>query len=104
LAGFFSDTRFSGEGALRGLYSDFLAEAAELPGLSALAAHVDAYQQLSAQWDEFADLIDPEIEFSQRAEHFALLADAIERIAEAEEQAATALAATAKQLAAKTAK
>lgn len=104
LAGFFSDTRFSGEGALRGLYSDFLAEAAELPGLSALAAHVDAYQQLSAQWDEFADLIDPEIEFSQRAEHFDLLADAIERIAEAEEQAATALAATAKQLAAKTAK
>lgn len=104
LAGFFSDTRFSGEGALRGLYSDFLAEAAELPGLSALAAHVDAYQQLSSQWDQFADLIDPEVDFATRAEHFAVLADAIERLAQAEEQAATALAATAQALSVKAGK
>ncbi len=104
LAGFFSDTRFSGEGALRGLYSDFLAEAAELPGLSALAAHVDAYQQLSSQWDQFADLIDPEIDFAKRAEHFAVLADAIERLAQAEEQAATALAASAQALSVKAGK
>ncbi|MEG2578246.1 MAG: DUF4872 domain-containing protein, partial [Glutamicibacter sp.] len=104
LAGFFSDTRFSGEGALRGLYAEFLSEAAELPGLAPLAAHVDAYRQLSTQWDAFADLIDPETEFAKRAEHFAVLADAIERIADSEEQAATSLAVTAKKLASKAAR
>lgn len=101
LSGFPEDIRFSGEGALRGLYADFLSEAAELPDLSALAAHVDDYQQLSQQWEDFADLIDPEIAFSRRGELFSTLADAMERIADAEQQAATRLAATAKQLASK---
>ena len=60
LSGFLSDTRFGGEGALRGLYADFLDEAAGLPGLSALGEHSADYLQLAQLWDEFAELVDPD--------------------------------------------
>ncbi len=99
LSGFLSDTRFGGEGALRGLYADFLDEAAGLPGLSALGEHSADYLQLAQLWDEFAELVDPEVTVENRSAMFAQMADAMERIAEVEEQAATALAATAKSLA-----
>lgn len=101
LASFLTDTRFGGEGALRGLYADFLDEAAGLPGLSALGERSADYLQLARDWDEFAELVDPDVAVEERSNMFARMADAIEKIADAEERAATALAATAKSLTSK---
>ncbi|GAA4362478.1 hypothetical protein GCM10023166_04930 [Paeniglutamicibacter cryotolerans] len=94
VAGFLTDTRFGGEGGLRGLYADFLAEAATLPGLEPLAGHVDDYQALAEAWEELTDLIDPDVDPETRAAHFAMLAHLVRGIAAREESAASALAET----------
>ncbi|WP_345470095.1 DUF4872 domain-containing protein [Glutamicibacter ectropisis] len=99
LSGFLTDTRFGGEGALRGLYAEFLDEVSGLPGLSALGEHSADYVKLAQQWDDFAELVDPEVTVDERSAMFARMADAIERIAQAEEKAAAALADTVKSLA-----
>ncbi|WP_349930307.1 DUF4872 domain-containing protein [Glutamicibacter mishrai] len=99
LSGFLTDTRFGGEGALRGLYADFLDEASGLPGLSALGEHSADYVQLAQLWDDFAELVDPDIDVVERSAMFERMAQAMDRIAEAEHKAATALAATAQSLA-----
>jgi len=99
LSGFLTDTRFGGEGALRGLYADFLDEASGLPGLSALGEHSADYVQLAQLWDDFAELVDPDIDVDERSAMFERMAQAMDRIAEAEHKAATALAVTAQSLA-----
>ena len=97
--GFLTDTRFGGVGGLRGQYADFLTEAATLPGLAALGAHASDYAHLAQDWIVFTDLIDPSIDPAQRSGHFATLADQLEVIARAEQDAATALANTLAELA-----
>lgn len=94
VAGFLTDTRFGGEGGLRGLYADFLTEAASLPGLEPLAAHAEDYRALAEAWEELTDLIDPDIDPDTRSAHFAMLAQLVRGIAGREETAASALAET----------
>ncbi|PQZ99371.1 hypothetical protein CQ017_06755 [Arthrobacter sp. MYb224] len=94
LHGFMTDTRFGGFGGLRGLYADFLDECAELPGLEPLAEHAADYAQLSADWIDLSEMIDPDVDPEVRSELFGRMADQMERIAQAEERAATALAGT----------
>lgn len=91
VVGFLTDGRYGGPGGLRGLYADFLDEAAELPGLERLGAASPGYRELAGQWDELAEMIDPEIEPEARSAHFAALADRVEPLAEAEEKAARRL-------------
>lgn len=95
LAGFLSDTRFGSVGGLRGQYADFLDEASALPGLSVLAEHGADYSALAVQWIDFAQLLEENLE---PVERFTKMADAMERIALAEEQAASALAESVAQL------
>ncbi|MFJ2620670.1 DUF4872 domain-containing protein [Glutamicibacter sp. NPDC087344] len=98
LAGFLADTRFGGIGGLRGLYADFLDEAADLPGLADLGEHSAAYAQLAALWIDFAQLLEEPVQPAQRQELFTGLAQVMEQIAQAEQDAAQALAATAATL------
>jgi hypothetical protein len=53
-----------GEGALRGLYSGFLREAAQLLDKEGLLAAADAYAALSARWLAFADATLPDTSFA----------------------------------------
>lgn len=99
LHGFLTDTRFGGEGALRGQYADFLDECAQLPGLAPLGEHSSSYVQLSVLWSELTELISGEGDPEQRATMFAAMADQMERIVGAEEETARAIAATLSTLA-----
>lgn len=92
LDGFMHDARFGGDGALRGLYADFLEEAAALPGRAALAACAPAYRELAGQWDALRDALDTDTDPGQRSSLFANLAERVAGIADAEEAAARALA------------
>ncbi|MGN0128338.1 DUF4872 domain-containing protein [Glutamicibacter soli] len=98
LAGFLSDTRFGGIGGLRGLYADFLDEAADLPGLSELGEHSAAYAQLAALWIDFAQLLEEPVDIDQRQPLFDKMAQVMDQIADAEQEAAQALADTAATL------
>lgn len=95
---FLTDGRYGGPGGLRGLYAEFLDEAAGLPGLEALAGCSDAYRDLAARWDELAGYIDPDVDPEDRAGHFAGIARLATRIADAEEAAAQRLARTVEGL------
>ena len=92
-AGFLTDTRFGAPGGLRGLYAEFLAEASELPGLSALGAHVAAYNDLAEAWDEFTGLVDPQVSDASLRPMLDELSAKQLVLAEAEQQAAQDLAA-----------
>src|SRR5690625_3410136 len=85
--------RWGGPGGLRGLYADFLDEAAALPGLDGLHEASDTYRQLAPRWDGFLDTVDPDIAVDARLAHFEELAQRLEELATGEEQAARALAA-----------
>lgn len=95
---FMTDTRFGGLGGLRGLYADFLDECEQFPGLEPLAEHAADYAQLAADWIDLSEMVDPEIDPETRSELFARMADQMEKIAAAEERAATALASTLSRL------
>ncbi|WP_372696945.1 DUF4872 domain-containing protein [Arthrobacter sp. JSM 101049] len=95
---FLTDGRYGGPGGLRGLYADFLDEAAGLPGLEALGECSAAYRDLAASWDELAEYIDPDVDPEARAGHFAGIAHRATRIADAEEGAARRLARTVEGL------
>ncbi|MGP5219337.1 DUF4872 domain-containing protein [Arthrobacter rhombi] len=88
---FLTDGRYGGPGGLRGLYADFLDEASELPGLERLAECSPDYRAVAGQWDELTDMIDPDIDPDERSGHFAAIADRVEPLAVAEENAATRL-------------
>lgn len=95
VSGFFDAGRYSGPGGLRGLYADFLEEAAGRDGLAPLAGAAGAYRGLAADWDELIALLRPE---AVRAERFAAtrdylgeLAGRVEALADAEQTAAEAL-------------
>ncbi|WP_417234323.1 DUF4872 domain-containing protein [Arthrobacter sp.] len=89
---FLTDGRYGGPGGLRGLYADFLDEAAALPGLAALGECSAAYRGLAERWDALAELVDPDVDPELRSSHFADIAHAATRIADAEEAAARRLA------------
>lgn len=89
---FLTDGRYGGSGGLRGLYADFLDEAAALPGLEALRECSAAYRDLAGRWDELAEMIDPDVDPAERSSHFAGIAHVATRIADAEERAARHLA------------
>ncbi|HXD28578.1 MAG TPA: DUF4872 domain-containing protein [Arthrobacter sp.] len=95
---FLTNGRHGGPGGLRGLYADFLDEAAGLPGLAALAGCSAAYRDLAVTWDELAEYIDPDVDPDDRARHFAGIARLATRIADAEAAAARHLARTAEGL------
>lgn len=84
-------SRWGGSGGLRDLYADFLTEASALPGLSRLADGAPLYRDLAPRWDALADAVDPECSPSGRVRHFGDLADHLDGLAIAEEQAATEL-------------
>ena len=88
-----SGPRWGGPGGLRGLYADFLAEAAALPGLEGLHEVSDTYRQLAPRWDVFLDAVDPDVAVDARIAHFEELAERLEELATFEEEAARALAA-----------
>lgn len=58
--GFLAGDEWSGPGALRPLYVDFLQEAAEIDGLAALRDVAPLYDALGTRWDGLADMIDPD--------------------------------------------
>ncbi|MEE1620462.1 DUF4872 domain-containing protein [Zafaria sp. Z1313] len=91
LAGFFDSDRFCGAGGLRGLYADFLEEAAVRPGLEALGPVAGRYRDLAPMWEELSELVDPDVDVEERSGLFARMADLVERIARAEEAAAREL-------------
>lgn len=47
---------FTRNGAYRGMYADFLKEAAQITGHTPLAACAEEYQKLEQKWKEFAEL------------------------------------------------
>ena len=98
LKNFLSGNEWAGEGGLRPLYAQFLAEAAELDGLEPLKNSVADYENLGAAWSDFANLIDPKCPPSLRNEHFAALADHLDRLAASEQAAAESLRARLRQL------
>lgn len=57
-------TMAAGDGALRGLYADFLREAAAITGNQALLPVAEAYTALANEWDAFADAALPEAPFA----------------------------------------
>lgn len=89
---FLTDGRYGGAGGLRGLYADFLDEAATLPGLATVGECSAAYRELADQWDGLAEMIDPDVDPAARSSHFAAIAALAIRIADAEERAARQLA------------
>lgn len=89
---FLTDGRYGGPGGLRGLYADFLDEAATLPGLATVGECSAAYRELADRWDELAEMIDPDVDPASRSSHFAGIAASATRIADAEEHAARRLA------------
>lgn len=96
----FSETRLAGPEGLRGLYAEFLDEAAALPGLEDLAEHAAAYQRLGEHWEELIGQFSAQIDPEARAETFTTAGQTLQRIADAEEQAARNLEQCAQRLAA----
>jgi hypothetical protein len=76
-------TSYSGPGALRPLYAQFLREVPEVPGATEAAA---LYQQLGVRWDAVAELVP-----AQAGTDFAALADSLEAIVGLETSAAKTL-------------
>lgn len=91
--GFLAGSRWGGSGGLRGLYAEFLTEAAGLPGLADLAGAAGAYRDLAPRWEALADVVHPGVSPEDRIPHFAELAQRLEELAGREEAAARALAA-----------
>ncbi|GHD04179.1 BtrH N-terminal domain-containing protein [Zhihengliuella salsuginis] len=95
VSGFFDSGRYSGAGGLRGLYAQFLEEAAERDGLAPLAGAAGAYRDLAGDWDELISLLRPEAAreagFATTAEYLGALAGRVERLADAEQAAAETL-------------
>lgn len=93
---FLTDTRFAARDGLRAQFADFLTEAAALPGLSPLAGRAAGYRRLAARWEEFTAgllaALSPDLEPAARAASFAELGRQLAELADAEEQAADALA------------
>ena len=83
--------RWGGQGGLRGIYADFLAEATQLQELGALERCIDAYRDLAPRWDAFVDAIDPQISVETRLQQFRVMADHLDELADLEEQAARRL-------------
>ncbi|MBG6085476.1 DUF4872 domain-containing protein [Zhihengliuella flava] len=94
--GFFAAGRHSGQGGFRGLYADFLAEAAPREGLAPLADAVDAYRDLADQWEGLIALL--AAEYDDAASHRAQLAESVSALADAEQAAAEILAGAADRL------
>ncbi|WP_026532588.1 DUF4872 domain-containing protein [Arthrobacter sp. H41] len=92
---FLSGDEWSGPGALRPSYAEFLREAAAIDSLEALRDVAPLYDALGAGWDELADLIDPDCADEERTEHFAALAEKLDILAQGERSAAEALLAAA---------
>ena len=88
---FLAGNEWAGPGGLRPLYAQFLLEAAELGGLERLRDAVAGYNSLGTAWTGFANLIDPGCPVDSRIDHFAALAEQLERLAQAEETAAESL-------------
>lgn len=86
-------SRWGGTGGQRGLYADFLSEAAALPGLGVLEDAAPAYRALAPLWDELIDALDPEAAVGDRITWFGGIADRLDALAALEEQAARRLGA-----------
>ncbi len=86
--------RWGGQGGLRGIYADFLSEAAELDGMRSLDACSDAYRELAPRWDAFIDIINPQTSVTDREQQFRQMAEHLDQLADREEQAARMLYAT----------
>ncbi|WP_309131385.1 DUF4872 domain-containing protein [Brevibacterium sp.] len=84
--------RWGGPGGLRGLYADFLTEAAELPGLGTLEQSAASYRRLAPLWDGLIDESNPDVTAEGRCAHFARLADRLDELADLEARAARELA------------
>lgn len=83
--------RWGGDGGLRGIYAEFLTEAAQLEGLDALEGCIDGYRELAPRWDAFIDVIDPQTSVEDRAQLFRVMAEHLDELADREEQAARKL-------------
>ena len=91
LQGFLGGDEWSGSGALRPLYAAFLREAAAVPGLRGLEEAAARYDVLGREWDALADTVDPACPHGERVAMFARMAEILDGLADAEEEAAAAL-------------
>jgi hypothetical protein len=91
LQGFLGGDEWSASGALRPLYAAFLREAAAAPGLRGLEETAERYDALGRQWDALADAVDPACPHDERVAMFARMAELLDGLADAEEEAATDL-------------
>lgn len=95
---FFTERRFAAADGFRGLFADFLTEAAQLPGLAPLAEHARAYQDLAQQWTQFTTAWRQTLLTAPVAADLTSLGTSLEALAQAESAAATALAGAVKTL------